>query len=114
MPLAQGRSSEDVSLKHLKTPQVDKLDADRKTRAIVEGMLANIRENREEAVCTYAKDLDGWTQDFALSDEKKAKLIAQVSDQTKEDIQFAHTQIKRFAKAQRESLKDFSSKPSLR
>lgn len=94
-------------MQHLKSPQVDKLDADRKTRAIVEDMLANIRENGESAVRGYAKDLDGWTQDFALSDEKKVKLIAQVSEQAKQDIQFAHTQIMRFAKAQRASLTDF-------
>lgn len=94
-------------MKHLKTPLVDKLDADNKARAIVEGMLANIRKNGEKAVRDYAKELDGWTQDFALSDEKKARLIAQVSDQAKEDIQFAHTQIMRFAKAQRASLTDF-------
>lgn len=92
---------------HLKSPQVDQLDGDRKTRAIVEDMLANIRENGEEAVRTYAKDLDGWSQGFALSEEKKAALIAQVSDQTKADVQFAHTQIKRFAEAQRASITDF-------
>lgn len=94
-------------MKHFKSPQVDQLDADRKTRAIVEDMLSNIRDNGEDAVRSYAKDLDGWTQDFALSDEKKAELIAQVPEQTKIDIQFAHTQISRFAKAQRDSLTDF-------
>ncbi|WP_298260140.1 histidinol dehydrogenase [uncultured Litoreibacter sp.] len=92
---------------HLKSPQVDQLDADRKTREIVEDMLSKIRINGEAAVRGYAKDLDGWTQEFALSAEKKAALIAQVPDQAKADIEFAHRQIVRFAQAQRDSITDF-------
>ena len=80
-------------MKHLKTPQVDQRDTDLKVRGSVEDMLANIRDRGEGAVRDYAKELDGWTRDFVLSEQKKAKLVAQVSDQTKADIQFAHRQI---------------------
>jgi len=95
-------------MKHIKTPLADAVAEDTKTRALVTEMLAKIREGREDVVRDYAKTLDGWEGDFVLSDEKRDRLIAQVSDQAKEDIQFAHRQIKRFAEAQRQSLADFS------
>ena len=76
-------------------------------RKIVEGLLAEIRENGEDAVRTIAKKFDKWDQDFVLSPEKKSRLIASVSESTKEDIRFAYEQITAFAKAQRDSIKDF-------
>ena len=93
---------------HVKSPLVNKVEQDNKARDLVAGMLGRIREGGEEAVRDYAKELDGWEGEFVLSDEMRDALIAQVPPQAKEDIQFAHRQITRFAKAQRESLTDFS------
>jgi len=76
-------------------------------RKIVEEILADIRANGEDAVRKIAKKFDNWDQDFVLSAEKKAKLIASVPDSVKEDIQFANEQIVAFAQAQRDSIKDF-------
>lgn len=81
---------------------------DRHVREAVEAMIADIRKNGEAAVRSYAEKFDGWTGDFVLSDDKKQALIAQVSDQEKQDIQFALKQITRFAEAQRASLSEFS------
>jgi len=85
-------------------------------RDIVEEMLGRIRTNGEVAVEDYARTLDGWTGAFVLPDDKKASLIAQVSDQDKEDIGFAHNQVRQFAEAQRASLKEFEieSEPGVR
>ncbi len=94
-------------MEHIKRPAIDADIADTKTRARVEEMLTEIRKNGEEAVRNFAKTLDGWDADFVLSDAKKAELIAQVPQQAQDDIRFAHTQIKRFAAAQRESITDF-------
>lgn len=95
-------------MKHIKTPQIDKIAEDTKTRGIVAEMLATIREGGEEAVRKYAKELDGWQAEFVLSAEKRDALIAQVPQQAKDDIDFAYRQITRFAAAQRDSLSDFS------
>lgn len=81
--------------------------ADRAVRETVEGMLADIAKRREEAVREYAERFDGWSGDFVLSDAKKADLIAQVPDSTKDDVRFAHEQVRRFAEAQRDSLREF-------
>jgi sulfopropanediol 3-dehydrogenase len=94
-------------MEHLKSPLINAETEDLRTRALVEDMLSEIRKGGEDAVRSYAEKLDGWTTGFVLSDEKKAKLIAEVTDQAKADIQYAHRQIQRFAKAQRESLQDF-------
>jgi sulfopropanediol 3-dehydrogenase len=76
-------------------------------RKIVEGILADIRANGEDAVRVIAKKFDKWDQEFVLSPEKKSRLIASVPEKTKQDIQFAYEQITAFAKAQRDSIKDF-------
>ena len=76
-------------------------------RDVVLKVLADIKEGREEAVRELARRFDKWEGDFILSEEKKQKLIASVPERVKQDIQFAHKQVSTFAKAQRESLKEF-------
>jgi len=70
-------------------------------------IINDIRRGGETAVRRLARELDGWEQDFVLSDEKRAALISQVSEQTKSDLQFAWRQIERFAQAQMDSLTEF-------
>ena len=84
-------------------------DNSKEARIIVEQMLENIRTNREDAVRDLAKKLDNWDQEFVLSDEKRKKLIASVPESVKRDLEFAHKQVSGFAKAQRDSLKEFET-----
>ncbi|WP_299949710.1 histidinol dehydrogenase [uncultured Ruegeria sp.] len=69
-------------------------------RDIVSVMLTSIERDGEEAVRRYAEQLDGWTGDIALSDEARQTACARVPKDLKEDIQFAHNNIRRFAEAQ--------------
>lgn len=46
----------------------------------------------------------GWDGELVLSGEKRARLISQVPEADREDIQFAHRQIRRFAEAQRDTI----------
>ena len=55
----------------------------------------------------YAEKFDNWSGDFVLSEEKLATLIESVLQSVKDDIDFAHRQIRRFAEAQRDSLTSF-------
>lgn len=91
----------------LKTPQADVVAEDRSVRATVEKMLADIRENGEDAVREIAARLDGWRGAFVLTDDKKRALIDSVPESEKADIRFAHAQVKRFATAQRASISEF-------
>jgi len=94
-------------MEHFKRPATEVHAGDRKTRDAVETMISRIRENSEAAVRAYARELDGWEGDFVLSDEKKARLISEVGEQDKEDIRFAHDQVRSFAEAQRASISEF-------
>ena len=94
-------------MEHFKKPTVDQEAEDRAIRDRVEQMLDRIRNEGEAAAAHYAKTLDGLEGPFVLDEEKKRALIAEVSDRDKEDIRFAHRQVKRFAEAQRASLTEF-------
>lgn len=94
-------------MQYIKKAAADPATEDRKIREAVERMLADIEKRREDAVVAYAAKFDGWHGDFILSDTKKRALIDSVDDGVKDDIQFAHRQVTRFAEAQRDSLQAF-------
>ena len=79
----------------LKRPEADAEAEDRSVRAVVEQMLANIRNRGEDSVREIAEKLDNWTGDFVLTDAKKQTLIDSVSESEKADLRFAHAQVKR-------------------
>ncbi|MFW3616396.1 histidinol dehydrogenase [Billgrantia antri] len=80
---------------------------DQRVSENVRHMLEDIRERREDAVREYAQQFDGWTGEFVLSDEKRQHLIDAVPQSVKDDVDFAHRQVRRFAEAQRDSLRSF-------
>lgn len=77
-------------------------------RKTVVEIMQDISRRGEDAVRELAKKFDNWTQDFVLSEKKRAQLIERVPEHVKRDIQFAHKQVSNFAKAQRDSLREFS------
>lgn len=85
----------------------DVAQEDERIQAVVKEMLNRIKLEGESVVREYAKQFDGWQGDFILSEQKKLALIEQVPQRVKDDIDFAHRQIKRFAEAQRDSLQSF-------
>jgi sulfopropanediol 3-dehydrogenase len=79
-------------------------------------MLAEIEKSGESAVRDYANKLDKWTGPIVVSEEEIARRMAEVPEQVKSDIAFATDKVRRFAVAQRESIKDFDMElaPGLR
>ena len=98
-----------MTIRHLKSAAASAgVEAeDQRVTEAVSAMLDDIHQRGESAVREYAEKFDNWSGDFILSDEKRQKLIAQVPQQTRDDIDFAHRQVQRFAKAQRDSLQEF-------
>jgi len=94
-------------MEFVKRSQVSQASADGAVREVVEEMLDRIRKLGEPAVAEYARNLDDWHGDFVLTQDKKASLIAEVSEQEKDDIRFSHSQVERFAQAQKASLREF-------
>ncbi len=82
-------------------------EADRKVRATVEGILADIAARGDAAVRELSARFDHWEPPaFRLSRFEIDALIASLPTQVIEDIRFAQAQVRRFAEAQRAALRD--------
>jgi len=75
-------------------------------RGVVAQMLAKIEESGEMAVRDYARDLDGWAGDIVVTAAERAAASARVPQELKDDIRFAHANIRRFAEAQKATMGD--------
>jgi len=76
-------------------------------RKTVESILAAIGARGEAAVREYSQQFDKWSpESFRLSEHDIEACVASLPGQTIRDIEFAQAQIRRFALAQRESLRD--------
>jgi sulfopropanediol 3-dehydrogenase len=75
-------------------------------RARVEQLLSEIESGGEERVRKLARELDKWTGDIVVSDDAFAAAEKAVPPKIKDDIRFAHDNIRRFAQAQRAAVLD--------
>lgn len=87
-----------------KTPETETETA----RAIVSEMLASIESGGESAVRRYAEKLDRWSGEVVVTPGEIERRAKEVPENIRRDIDFAVSQIRRFALAQRESTADFS------
>lgn len=94
-------------MEYLKKAETSAEENSEEARNIVAEMLKSIRAGGEAEVQRLARKFDKWEGDFILSPEKRKRLIDSVPESVRRDIQFAHSQISAFAKAQRESVRDF-------
>ncbi len=84
-------------------------DAIENTQRIVREMLESIQEGGEQKALEYAKELDNWSGDVVLSEQDIAQAGESLSDELKNDIQFAHNRVKAFAEHQLASLSEFET-----
>jgi sulfopropanediol 3-dehydrogenase len=88
-------------------PAAERAQDDAQTRAVVEGVLADIEARGDVAVRELSEKFDGYTPDaFRLSQGEIDGLIAQLSPRELADIKFAQEQVRNFAQAQRDSMLD--------
>jgi len=97
-----------VSIQYLKraakSPETETATA----RAVAEQMLAEIARNGEQAVRDYAAKLDHWTGPIVMTAEEIERRIRDIPGAVKHDIEFATERVRRFAQAQRESIREFT------
>tara|TARA_B100000686_G_C16730043_1_gene940108 strand:+ start:35 stop:1321 length:1287 start_codon:yes stop_codon:yes gene_type:complete len=86
--------------KAIKTPSTD----DNKTRAVVQSTLEDIEKRKEEAIKELNKKFDKYEGEVIVSKEKIEEAIKKVDQKTKDDVQFAHERIKKFAEHQLKSM----------
>ena len=87
-----------------KTPETETGNA----RKVVDEMLAAIRAGGEAAVREYARKLDKWEGEILVSAAEVERRTREIDPGIKRDIEFATGQVRRFAEAQRESMREFS------
>ena len=82
-------------------------EADAQVRATVETMLTDVTKRGDAAVRELSARLDKWSPaSFRLSAEQIETIIATLPEQVLDDIRFAQTQIRNFARIQREAIRD--------
>ena len=86
-----------------KTPETESGNA----QAVASAMIAEIEKRGEEAVREYASKLDRWDGDIVVPPAEVERRARLVPDTVRADIEFATAQVRRFARAQRESIEEF-------
>ncbi|RSM19140.1 hypothetical protein CDV31_002061 [Fusarium ambrosium] len=99
--------------RHIKKPSAQAVNNAKSTPdvdvpGIVKGVISDIAANGDAAVRSYSQKFDKWTpESFKLSPKQIDDIIATVDPQTVEDIKTVQNNVRRFAQAQRESIRDF-------
>lgn len=82
-------------------------ESDEKTKQIVANTLKGIEEQGDKAVRDLSIKFDKWNpEQFKLSQAQIKEIVDSIPEEVKHDIAFAQDNIKKFAEAQRDSMKD--------
>tara|TARA_R110002020_G_scaffold41053_1_gene121013 strand:- start:3758 stop:5086 length:1329 start_codon:yes stop_codon:yes gene_type:complete len=82
-------------------------EADRQVRTTVETILGDIEKHGDAAVRALSQRFDNWDRtDFRLSQAEIDGCLSQLTDQDLIDIEFAQSQVRNFAQAQRATMQD--------
>lgn len=79
------------------------------TRDTVQKILTEIENGREDAARAYAAKFDRYEGNIVLTRDEIDAASASVSQQLKDDIRFAHDNVRRFAEAQKKTISDFQT-----
>jgi len=82
-----------------KSPKTSSTD-DGKTREIVEGILKDIDESKEEGCKELGKKFDKYDGEIIVTKEKIDQIKKNLNQKTKDDVQFSHERVRKFAEAQ--------------
>lgn len=77
------------------------------TRKIVATMLSDIEAGGEQKAIEYATKLDNYSGNIVVTSDEIEAATAKLSQQVKDDIQFAYDRVRGFAEKQRAALVDF-------
>ena len=96
-----------MAIKYLKkSPKTTSTD-DSKTNEIVKGLLKEIEISKEEACINLTKKFDKYDGEIVVSKERMEQINKELDQKTKDDIQFSHERVKKFAEAQLKNYGQF-------
>lgn len=93
-------------MEYLKKASKTAATGEQNVRQTVQAILDDIEAGGDAAARDYAKKFDKWEGDIVVSDADRAAAAGKVSRKLKDDIRFAHDNVRRFAEAQRATLTD--------
>lgn len=73
---------------------------------IVQGILSDIREGGDATARDYAQKFDKYEGNIILTEDEIAAACDRVPQKLKDDIKFAHDNVRRFAEAQKSTVSD--------
>ncbi len=97
-----------MSINYMKRADKTASTGEQDVRKTVQTVLDEIEAGGDDKAREYAAKFDKWTGDIVVSKDDMAAAAEKVSTQLKDDIRFAHDQVRKFAEAQRDSIKDTS------
>ncbi|MGP1397659.1 MAG: histidinol dehydrogenase [Inquilinaceae bacterium] len=93
-------------MEYLKKASKTASTGEQDVRATVQAILDEIEAGGDDAARACARKFDKWDGDIVVTAEDRAGAAGKVSQKLKDDIRFAHDNVRRFAEAQRASLTD--------
>lgn len=82
-------------------------EKDPETARIVSEMLLELEKGGMDAVRAYSRKLDGWDPpDFEMSAREIDEAVSRLPEQVVKDTDFCQDNVRRFARAQRDTMKD--------
>ncbi len=95
-----------MTLDYLKKATLTSTSGASDVHETVKTILGDIEAGGDRAALAYAAKLDQYEGSILLSAEEIAAAAALVPDKLKRDIEFSHANVRRFAEAQKETLRD--------
>ena len=89
-----------MAIKYLKKANKTSSTDDTKTREIVENILNDIEKRKEDACIELTKKFDKYEGDIVVSKERIEEIKKKLDQKTKDDVQFSHERVRKFAEAQ--------------
>lgn len=96
-----------MAVTYLKKADITSQTDSAETRDIVQNILNDIEKGGEAAAREYAAKFDKYDGNVVVTREEIEAASAKVPQKLKDDIRFAHDNVKRFAEGQLKSLSDF-------
>ena len=96
-----------MAIDYLKKAARTSTDDSGDVRATVQAILDEIEAGGDEAARSYAAKFDKYAGNIVLTRDEIDEAASKVSQKLKDDIQFAHDNVRRFAEAQKKTIQDF-------
>ena len=89
-----------MTITYLKKSHKTSFTDDKKTASIVEELLKDIEQSKEQGCIQLTKKFDKYDGDIIVSKEKIEEIKKKLDQKTKDDVQFSYERVRKFAEAQ--------------